>query len=322
MEISVKGKYLLILMSMMLMLPMMAYADADPEPEPDPAKKSGGASWIVKNTGRKFNPRTGSYNRSYGSHSGGFRRIKAGNPHITEKMRISLNVLAYHTDNGPHAELWGKDKEGNSYLSGGGTTALNPDLWRPAITISYLLPACKFANWRFEGNIGYMGNKKPFNFQSIYVEPFIGANLYPSKKGGFYFTLGGSLYMSYIMENDHINKKYLGMSTDGSKLFCKDIAKGFGITPMVVGGLGCEWRVGKTSTIGLEGTLHIAVLDWKDYDGMPSNFALSMDGKTSNKDIWFMFVGPSGVVAPNFYAQLSLSYSFDLPTHRRAATYK
>lgn len=320
MKISIKGKYLLLLLSAMLLLPMMAYAEPEPEPA---ARRNNGASWVVKNQGRRYNPRTGSYNRSYGSYSGGFRRNKAGNPHIVEKMRFSANLVGYHTDNGPHIELWGKDKNGNSYITGvNGITSLNPANWRGGASFTYLLPACKYANWRIEGTVGYLGNKTPFEFSSIFVEPMAGANLYPSKKGGFYFTLGASIHMAYIMKNSHINNKKLPL-TQGYW----DMPKGIGITPMAVGGLGCEWRVGGKHTIGLEGTVHMAVLDYKNFD--TNNFALSMDGKTSNKDIVFFFVGINknaggGVhlAAPNFYAQLSLTYSFDLPTRRRAATFK
>lgn len=295
MKISVKSKYLLILLSIMLMLPMAAYA----EPEHATKKKLPTINWTDQNIGRKYNRRIGSYNRTFGYPGGGFRRINIANPHITEKIRISANALIYHTDNG--------------------STLSNPELWRPAISVTYLLPACRYANWRFEGNVGYIGNKKPYNFQSIYVEPYIGANLYPHKTGGFYFTLGGSLYMTYILENDHIDEKFVDIP--GSGPGCKDIAQGFGITPMLVGGFGCDWRVGKKSSISLEATIHIAAFDWKAYN-WPGNIALSMDGQTSNKNIWFFFVGSSGIVSPNFYAQLSLSYSFDLPTHRRAINYK
>lgn len=141
-------------------------------------------------------------------------------------------------------------------------------------TFAYLIPASRHCGLRVSLLAGTMsGNntekflslKKPRydsrQFNSVVIQPAFGIDIYPVSSAGFYIYAGvavaASIITHYEFKYDKGNSKVEGST--------------FGILPMVQLGIGYDWRLTESWSLGVELMVNEGVIDshYMNLDGWP-----------------------------------------------------
>lgn len=213
---------------------------------------------------------------------------------ITNGVSVSLNLMYYFGD---------VDNVGVAFNGGFNKYNLS---YGGALSVQYLLPVSHHLNMRFSlgagklnGNNAYIisRNLRPDGthrddykkFDSWFIQPAAGVEIYPFSKAGFYLYGGIALAASHIK----FEKGTINFESDGSTI--KDLTPNTNDTtwsflPMVQLGLGYSIRLAKSWTMNIEvmGQLGVCDLPRMNLDAWPLPDT-EAKGYVNNKapDGWF-----------------------------------
>lgn len=119
------------------------------------------------------------------------------------------------------------------------------------------------------------GGGKEFRheFQSVFIEPYAGVEVYPILNYGFFIYSGFGVTGSFIQKYTHEKRKYTGANA-----FSGTNAQG--VVPMFQFGLGYNWWLDKHWTLGVELLGQLALVDGQKYglDAWPNKGLYDYDG--------------------------------------------
>ena len=137
-----------------------------------------------------------------------------------------------------------------------------------SLTLNYKLTFNPYVSMRIgvQGGLLRGTNKKVVSksskeylheFQSVFIEPYAGVEVYPILNYGFFIYSGFGVTGSFIQKYQHEKKGFTGKQTIGTN------AKG--IVPMFQFGLGYNWWLDKHWTLGVELLGQLALVDGQRY---------------------------------------------------------
>ena len=196
---------------------------------------------------------------------------------VSNGISINANAMYYFgdVDNEGIAFNGGFNKENVSY---GGS-----------LVLGYLLPVGHHCNMRFTlmGGVLNGNNKVKFDnlnpprddyrkFNAFMIQPSVGVEYYPFWQAGFYLYGGISLTSSIITNYQF----YYYKSSPGGKERHMIEGSTFGILPMIQLGLGYNWTINPSWSLGVEFLIQEGVTDthYMNLDGWPMAANQNSDG--------------------------------------------
>ena len=199
------------------------------------------------------------------------------NPHVTHGFSVTANAMYYFGD---------ADNEGVAFNGGFNKENLS---YGGSLIFAYLMPVGNHSNMRFSMMGGKLNgnNKVKFDnlalprddyrkFSSYIIQPAVGVECYPFSTAGF-FLYGGIALTASIIDNYEF---YYYKSVPSGKERRLVQGKTFGFLPMIQLGLGYNWKISRSWSLGVEVMIQEGVIDthYMNLDAYPLAPSQNGDG--------------------------------------------
>lgn len=199
------------------------------------------------------------------------------NPNVTNGFSLTANAMYYFGD---------ADNEGVAFNGGFNKENLS---YGGSLIFAYLMPVGNHSNLRFSFMGGTLSgnNKAKFDnltlprddyrkFTSFIIQPAVGVECYPFSRAGFYLY-GGIALTASIINNFEF---YYYKSTPGGKVRTLLQGETFGFLPMIQLGLGYNWSLSQSWSLGVELMIQEGLIDthYMNLDGYPLAPSQNSDG--------------------------------------------